>query len=91
MDRDAWQDTVHRVKRSWKQLKQLSTHLASTHAQSLHCVQLFATLWIAAYQAALFMGFSQQEYCSGLPFPSPDFNITAHLVQKLNLICIEIL
>jgi len=62
MDRDTWQDTVHRVKKSQKQLKQLSTHLASVHAQSLHCVQLFATLWIVAYQAPLFMGFSRQEY-----------------------------
>ena len=31
----------------------------------------FATLWTVAYQAPLFMGFSMQEYCSGLPFPSP--------------------
>ena len=26
MDRDAWQATVHRVEKSWTQLKQLSTH-----------------------------------------------------------------
>ena len=32
-------------------------------------VQLFATLWTAAYQAPLSIGFSKQEYCSGLPFP----------------------
>ena len=35
------------------------------------CVQLFATPWTAAYQAPLSMGFSRQEYWSGLPFPSP--------------------
>ena len=29
------------------------------------------TLWTAAYQAPLSMGFSRQEYWSGLPFPSP--------------------
>ena len=29
------------------------------------------TLWTVARQAALFMGFSRQEYWSGLPFPSP--------------------
>ena len=29
-----------------------------------------ATLWPAAHQAPLSMGFSRQEYCSGLPFPS---------------------
>ena len=30
-----------------------------------------ATPWTVAYQAPLFMGFSRQEYWSGLPFPSP--------------------
>ena len=34
-------------------------------------VQLFATLWTVAHQAPLSMGFSRQEYWSGLPFPSP--------------------
>ena len=34
-------------------------------------VQLFATPWTVAYQASLFMGFSRQEYWSGLPFTSP--------------------
>ena len=34
-------------------------------------VQLFVTLWTMAHQAPLFMGFSRQEYWSGLPFPSP--------------------
>ena len=31
----------------------------------------FATLWTVAHQAPLPMGFSRQEYWSGLPFPSP--------------------
>ena len=35
------------------------------------CVWLFATPWTVAYQAPLFMGFSKQEYWSGLPLPSP--------------------
>ena len=34
-------------------------------------VRLFATLWAVAYQALPSMGFSRQEYWSGLPFPSP--------------------
>ena len=34
-------------------------------------VRLCATLWTAAHQAPLSMGFSRQEYWSGLPFPSP--------------------
>ena len=34
-------------------------------------VRLFETLWIAACQTPLSMGFSRQEYWSGLPFPAP--------------------
>ena len=34
-------------------------------------VQLFGTPWIAAHWAPLAMGFSRQEYWSGLPFPPP--------------------
>ena len=34
-------------------------------------VRLLATPWIAAYQAPLPMGFSRQEYWSGVPLPSP--------------------
>ena len=35
------------------------------------CVQLFVTPWTVACQAPLSMGFSRQEYWSGLTFPSP--------------------
>ena len=34
-------------------------------------VQLFATPWTVAYQATPSMGFSRQEYRSGLPLPPP--------------------
>ena len=34
-------------------------------------VQLFVSPWTVARQAPLSMGFSRQEYWSGLPFPSP--------------------
>ena len=34
-------------------------------------VQLFATPWTVVCQAPLSLGFSRQEYWSGLPFPSP--------------------
>ena len=40
-------------------------------AQSLSCVQLFATPWTMACQALLSRGFSRQEYWSGLPCPAP--------------------
>ena len=39
--------------------------------KSLSRVQLFVTPWPVAYQAPLSMGFSRQEYWSGLPFPFP--------------------
>ena len=42
-----------------------------THALLLSSVRLFATPRTAAHQAPLSMGFSRQEYWSGLPFPSP--------------------
>ena len=34
-------------------------------------VQLFAIPWTVAHQAPLSMGFSRQEYWSGLPFSPP--------------------
>ena len=40
-------------------------------AKSLSCVRLFETQWTADYQAPLSMGFSRQEYWSGVPSPSP--------------------
>ena len=36
----------------------------------LRRVQLFMTPWTVAHQAPLSLGFSRQEYWSGLPFPS---------------------
>ena len=39
--------------------------------KSLSHVQLFATPWTVAYKAPPSLGFSRQEYWSGLPFPSP--------------------
>ena len=38
--------------------------------KSLSCVRLSATPWTAAYQAPPSMGFSRQEYWSGVPLPS---------------------
>ena len=52
---------------------------SSLHLMGLVCcmlsrftwVRLFATLWTIARQASLSMGFSRQEYQSGLPCPPP--------------------
>ena len=38
--------------------------------KSLSPVRLFVTPWTAAHQAPLSMGFSRQEYWSGVPLPS---------------------
>ena len=39
--------------------------------KSFSCVQLVATPWTAAHQAPPSVGFSRQEYWSGVPLPSP--------------------
>ena len=39
--------------------------------KSLSLIQLFSTPWTAAHQAPPSMGFSRQEYWSGVPLPSP--------------------
>ena len=45
--------------------------LTQSESESLSRVQLSATPWTIAYQVPPPMGFSRQEYWSGLPFPSP--------------------
>ena len=44
--------------------------------KSLSHVRLLATPWTAAYQASLSVGFSRQEYWSGLPLASPFLSMT---------------
>ena len=39
--------------------------------KSVSCFQFLATPWTATHQAPPSMGFSRQEYWSGLPLPSP--------------------
>ena len=56
-----------------------STYNSSTYkfstlkvkVKSISCIWLSATPWAIDYQASSSMGFSRQEYWSGLPFPSP--------------------
>ena len=47
--------------------------------KTLSHVRLFATPWTAAHQAPPSMGFSRQEYWSGVPLPSP--GCTLHIVK----------
>ena len=43
--------------------------------KSLNRVRLFETSWIAAYQTPPSMGFSKQEYWSGVPLPSLEYKL----------------
>ena len=63
--------------------------------KSLSRLRLFTTPWTAAHQAPPSMGFSRQEYWSGLPLPSPvcmftrqwikpSFTYSASFIQVLN-------
>ena len=52
--------------------------------KSLSRVQLLATPWTAAYQAPLSMGFSRQDYWSGLPLPF--LNVWVTVLQK-SIVC----
>ena len=49
----------------------LSFSMAVRVLSHFSCVRLFVTPWTVARQAPLSMGFSRQEYWSGLPFPPP--------------------
>ena len=53
--------------------KQISLRMREERkkVKSFSHVQLFATPWTVAHEAPPSMGFSRQEYWSGLPFPSP--------------------
>ena len=53
------------------QADSLPSEPSGKEGESLSHVQLFVTPWTVAYQALPSMGFSRQEYWSGLPFPSP--------------------
>ena len=51
--------------------------------KSLSRVRLLATPWTAAYQAPPSMGFSRQEYWSGVPLPSPSSSVEANNPKPL--------
>ena len=51
--------------------------------KSLSRVWFLVTPWTAAYQAPLSMGFSRQQYWSGVPLPSPTYAPTCNLYSAL--------
>ena len=93
MDRGGWWAAVQRVTKSWSRLKWLSTHTHThTHIFMLLVIFQFVDeeleshsltfsssccCWTTAHQAPPSMGFSRQEYWSGVPLPSP-----FHLASK---------
>ena len=52
--------------------------------KSLSPVRLLVTPWTAAHQAPPSMGFSRQEYSSGVPLPSPKENCESEKVKLLS-------
>ena len=52
--------------------------------KSLSCVRLLVTPWTAAYQGPPSMGFSRQEYWSGVPLPSPADHKSANHKTRTN-------
>ena len=49
--------------------------------KSLSRVRLLVTPWTAAYQAPPSMGFSRQEYWSGVPLPSPNLGVRSFQIK----------
>ena len=62
-------DCSHEIKRRLFLGRKVMTHLLLL-LSCLSRVQLFTTPWSSAYQAPPSMGFSSQEYWSGVPLPS---------------------
>ena len=64
---------------TWQELKRSRGNQVRQHVRDTACavlshfsrVPLLVALGTVACQAPLSLGFSRQEYCSGLPFPSP--------------------
>ena len=65
----------------------MSTMCVPSH---LSHVQLCATLWTVACQVPLSMGFSRQECCSRLPFPSPKFSLIVYFMHSINSVYMPI-
>ena len=65
--------TKKRFRRHWlSKSKHISSFRTFGVFKSFSRVRLFAIPWTVAHQAPPSMGFSRQEYWSGLPFPSPE-------------------
>ena len=70
----------------WVAISFSSTWKWKVRGKSLSRVRLFATPWTAAYQAPPSMGFSRQEYWSGVPLPSP-YSLSLTIQNSLLFLC----
>ena len=66
----------------------LQCRKVKSESELLSHVQLLETPWAAAYQAPPSMGFSRQEYWSGLPLPSP-LNMNLSQPFLVRVICLN--
>ena len=77
--------TFHHARTSLVQGPRPLMHIG---AQSLSHVQLFEIPWTVAFQAPVFMGFSRQEYWSGLPFLLQVIFLTRYRIHMSCISCI---
>ena len=63
-------------------ISQTDLPLTLKQVMSLSPVRLFVTPWTVAYQVPPSMGFSRQEYWSGLPFPSLTINLKMSIIYR---------
>ena len=78
-------DCSHEINRCLLLERKVMTNLLlllKVKLKSLSCAQLLATPWTAAYQAPPSMGFSRQEYWSGVPLPSPYDQPRQHIQKQ---------
>ena len=61
----------------------------STFMLMFSSVWLFVTPWTVAHQAPLSMGFSRQEYWSGLPFPTPG-DLSDQGIEPMSLVSLAL-
>ena len=59
------------------------------NVKSLSHIRLLANPWTSAYQAPPSMGFSRQEYWSGLPLPSPKLSVKSSCQRELHEQCVS--
>ena len=91
MDRESWRAAVHGVTKSltwlsnWTDLNMIVLLLLLLLSRFSH-VLLFPTPWTAAYQDPPSMRFSRQEYWSGVPLPSLQYDCEAALKTHLEFI-----